>query len=119
MQFGRPRLAEQPVPGVGADPHHAGQIALDIAEADRADQAGRSPQNDRIAALFAAPGLTVTTRKIAARVKSCTTSWDTGAGPDAVTGPASFVAPCYKKPFVTCLICICAGLPCRLNASSP
>ena len=31
--------------------------------------AGRSPQNDRTAARFAPPELTVTTRKIAARVR--------------------------------------------------
>ena len=34
MQFRRPRLAEQPVPGVGANPHHTGEISLDIAEPD-------------------------------------------------------------------------------------
>jgi len=36
--FGRPRLAEQPVPRVRSDPHHAGEVSLDIAEADRTDQ---------------------------------------------------------------------------------
>src|SRR6476469_6348160 len=60
--------------------------------------AGRPLQNDRTAALLVVPGLMVTTRKIAARVKSCTTNWDTGGGPYAVIGPAPFV-PRYEKPF--------------------
>src|SRR5260370_38841906 len=38
VQFLRPRLAEEPVPGVGSDSHHAGEVALDIAEANRTDQ---------------------------------------------------------------------------------
>ena len=36
MQLRRPRLAEQPVPRLGPDPHHAGEISLDVAETDRA-----------------------------------------------------------------------------------
>ena len=39
---------------------------------------GSSPQNERTAARAALPGLTVTTRKIAARVKAPTTDWGTG-----------------------------------------
>src|ERR1700688_5310316 len=38
VQLLRPRLAEEPVPGVGSDSHHAGEVSLDIAEADRTDQ---------------------------------------------------------------------------------
>ncbi len=38
MQFGRTRPAEDFVPGLRSDPHHAGQVALDVAEADGADQ---------------------------------------------------------------------------------
>src|ERR1700722_8700937 len=44
--------------------------------------AGRSPQNDRTASRLALPELTVTTRKIAARVKVPTTACDTGGKPD-------------------------------------
>ena len=40
MQTFRLRRAEQPVPCIGADPHDAGQPALEIAEADRAHQRG-------------------------------------------------------------------------------
>jgi hypothetical protein len=39
MQLPGPRRAEQPVPGVGAEAHDAGQPAVGIAEADRAQQA--------------------------------------------------------------------------------
>jgi hypothetical protein len=38
MQLRRPRIAEEPFPRLGADSHHAGEISLDIAEADRAQQ---------------------------------------------------------------------------------
>ena len=38
MQLCRPRIAEDPVPRLGADPHDAGEVSLDIAEADRAQQ---------------------------------------------------------------------------------
>ena len=43
MQFLRPRRAEQPVPGVGAERHDAGQPALEVAEARRraGDRPGR------------------------------------------------------------------------------
>ena len=34
MQFRRPRLTKQPVPRVRSDPHHAGELSLDVAEAD-------------------------------------------------------------------------------------
>ena len=70
MQLRRPRRAEQPVPGVRADAHDAGEISLEVAEADGADNAERSAQNDRTAARLAAPGFTVATRKIAARVST-------------------------------------------------
>src|SRR5277367_300044 len=43
---------------------------------------GRSPQNDRTASRLAPPGLTVATRKIAARVKVPTTACGTGGKPD-------------------------------------
>ena len=39
MKFGRARVAEQPVPGVGPDSHHAGKAGLEIAKFDRANQA--------------------------------------------------------------------------------
>ena len=39
VKFGRTRVAEQPVPGVGADSHHAGEPGLEIAKFDRANQA--------------------------------------------------------------------------------
>ena len=38
VKFRRPRVAEQPVPGVGADAHHAGKAGLEIAKFHRADQ---------------------------------------------------------------------------------
>ena len=38
VEFCRPRLTKEPVPGVGPDPHHAGEVSPDIAEADRTDQ---------------------------------------------------------------------------------
>ncbi len=34
MQFRRPRLTKQPVPRVRSDPHHAGELSFDVAEAD-------------------------------------------------------------------------------------
>src|SRR5262249_38388650 len=36
--LGRTRVAEQPVPGVGPDPHRAGQAGFEVAEFHRADQ---------------------------------------------------------------------------------
>src|SRR5580704_17103226 len=47
---------------------------------------GRSPQNDRTASRPAPPELTVTTRKIAARVKVTTTVCDTGGRPECAPG---------------------------------
>jgi hypothetical protein len=38
MQFGRARAAEDLVPGVRSNPHHAGQLSLEVAEADGTDQ---------------------------------------------------------------------------------
>ena len=40
MQVLRPRRAEQPVPGVGAESHDAGQPAVEVAKADRAQEGG-------------------------------------------------------------------------------
>ena len=34
MQFRRPRLTIEPVPCVGSNPHHAGEVSLNIAETD-------------------------------------------------------------------------------------
>src|SRR5262249_62003199 len=34
MQFRRPRLAKEPVPRVGSNSHHAGEVSLNIAEAN-------------------------------------------------------------------------------------
>ncbi len=39
VKFGRARVAEQPVPGVGADAHDAGEAGLEIAKFNRANQA--------------------------------------------------------------------------------
>ena len=39
VQFGRARVPEQPVPGVGPDPHHAGEAGFEIAKFNRANQA--------------------------------------------------------------------------------
>jgi hypothetical protein len=39
MKFGRTRVPEQPVPGVGADPHHAGKAGLEIAKFDGPNEA--------------------------------------------------------------------------------
>ena len=41
MQFLRPRRAEQPVPGVGAERHDAGQPALEVPEPDGAQKTGQ------------------------------------------------------------------------------
>ena len=41
MQFLRPRRAEQPVPGVGAERHDTGQPAVEVAEADGALKPGQ------------------------------------------------------------------------------
>ena len=41
MKFGRARVPEQPVPGVGADSHHAGEPGFEIAKFNRANQAGK------------------------------------------------------------------------------
>ena len=38
MQLGRARVAEQPVPGVGPDSHHAGEAGFEVAKFDRANQ---------------------------------------------------------------------------------
>ena len=38
MQFGRTRLAENSVPRLRSNSHHAGEIPLDIAETDRAEE---------------------------------------------------------------------------------
>ncbi|GFO81086.1 MAG: hypothetical protein A49_07130 [Methyloceanibacter sp.] len=37
MQFFRGRRAEQPAPGRGTEPHHAGEIAVEIAESHGPD----------------------------------------------------------------------------------
>ncbi len=52
MQFRRPRCAKQSVPRVRSEPHHAGQIAFDIAKAHRADQSGEiaAQRSDGVAA---------------------------------------------------------------------
>ena len=39
VQFGRPRPGEQPIPGVGSDRGHQGQVLGRIAETNRAHQA--------------------------------------------------------------------------------
>ncbi len=39
MKFSRARIAEQPIPGVRPDPHHAGEAGLEIAKLNRANQA--------------------------------------------------------------------------------
>jgi hypothetical protein len=39
MQLLRPRLAEQPIPRLGAEAHDARQAAFEIAETDGADEA--------------------------------------------------------------------------------
>ena len=39
VKFGRARVAEQPVPGVGPDSHHAGEAGFEIAKFNRANQA--------------------------------------------------------------------------------
>ena len=39
MKFGRSRVAEQSVPGVGPDSHDAGEAGLEIAKFNRANQA--------------------------------------------------------------------------------
>ena len=41
MEFLRLRRAEQPVPGVGAERHDAGQPAVEVAEADGAQEPGQ------------------------------------------------------------------------------
>ena len=38
MQFVRARVAEQPIPDVGAEPHHTGETRLQIAEFHGAEQ---------------------------------------------------------------------------------
>src|SRR6202011_6280750 len=48
--------------------------------------AARSPHNDRTAAPLAAPGLIVTTRKIAARVRGAATGWGIGLELSAAAG---------------------------------
>jgi hypothetical protein len=35
MQFCRSRVTEEPVPRIRSNPHHAGQVSLNIAETDR------------------------------------------------------------------------------------
>ena len=72
--FGRPRLAEQPVPGVGPDAHHAGKPGLEIAKFNGSNEAGKVTQNDRTKARLSSPELIVTTRKIAARVSGAVTA---------------------------------------------
>jgi len=72
-------------------------IAAAAGQVNRYPDNGAEALTDAIAARFAVPGLIVTTRKIAARVRSWTTSCDTGARldrvPDAVIGPPSLVEP--------------------------
>src|SRR4029077_18429600 len=83
------------------------------------NSAARSPQNDRTAARFSAPGLTVTTTKIAARVKARSTGWGTGGrsdgAPGAVIGSTPSVVARQEQPFVICPIF--AGLPTNRTTS--
>ena len=53
VQSGRPRQSGQPVPGCRAEPGHAGQVAVQVAEADRPDQ----PRQDRRTGCRAASSL--------------------------------------------------------------
>ena len=41
VKFSRSRVAEQPVPGVGPDSHHAGEAGLEITKFNGPDQAGK------------------------------------------------------------------------------
>src|SRR5579862_2029768 len=50
------------------------------------NSADRSPHKDRTAARLAPPGLIVTTRKIAARVKDCSTACGTTGEPSSPPG---------------------------------
>ena len=40
MQFSRPGLAEEPVPGIGSEGRDTREAGVDVAELDRANQAG-------------------------------------------------------------------------------
>ena len=54
MQLPGPRRAEQPIPGVRTDAHHAGQPRIEIAETDGAQkrrQVGAQPANRDLAVL--------------------------------------------------------------------
>ena len=39
VKFGRTRVPEQPIPGVGADSHHAGEPSFEVTKFNRANQA--------------------------------------------------------------------------------
>src|SRR5580704_2806082 len=57
--------------------------------------AGRSPQNARTAARLASPGLTVATRKIAARVKGVTTACGAGGKRDGTSSAVNESCSAY------------------------
>ena len=50
MQFGRPGIAEEPVPGIGSESRDTGEAGVDVAELHRANDPERSPQNERTVA---------------------------------------------------------------------
>ena len=94
MQFRRPRRAEQAVPRLGAKPHDAGQAALRCREIPPRATARQGRRRTTARSRDCpSPGLTVTTRKIAARVSGadtgCATARTTPAASGAVIGSDS------------------------------
>ena len=73
--------------------------------------AARSPQNERTAPRLSAPGFTVTTRKIAARVSGVATGCGTAAGAPAISGVVIGSDP------IGSLACLCLSL--RVHTGGP
>ena len=106
MQFHRPRLAKQSVPGIRSDPRSRKTDCPQCRGNRRHVTAPGDPcRTERIAAALAAPGLTFATRKIAARVKAETTACGSGInsvcavnGSDSVGGTRLFKPVFLRSP---------------------
>ena len=98
VQFRRPRRPEEAVPRVGPDPHDAGESCFQVAKFYGAqNQLARSPQNESSVARLSGPGLSVATRKMAARVSGadtgCATADNVVANSDVLFGSGFINAP--------------------------
>ena len=108
MQFGGPGIAEEPVPGIGSEGRDTSERGVDVAELDRANQAGEVAAKRAQGGVLSASGFTVTTRKIAARVSCASTGCATTGKLPATSGaligstfigrnPGQYAGCCYSE----------------------